>query len=69
MDYQNLFKTQNVFLTHFVEALNIWRLKCFSSNFPRDFRSGHNKSLDFYCLGALLYELVVGIPPYYSTNH
>ena len=26
-------------------------------------------SLDYYCLGALLYELVVGILPYYSTNH
>lgn len=25
--------------------------------------------LDYYCLGALLYELVVGVPPYYSLNH
>ena len=42
---------------------------------------GHNYSLDYYCLGALLYELVtgkkyfliiydilIGLPPYYSHN-
>lgn len=25
--------------------------------------------MDYYCLGALLYELVLGIPPYYSLSH
>ncbi|CAD8124688.1 unnamed protein product [Paramecium sonneborni] len=29
---------------------------------------GHNLQVDHYCLGALLYELVIGIPPYYSKN-
>lgn len=31
-------------------------------------KSGHNFLLDYYCLGALLYELVIGVPPYYSLN-
>ena len=31
-------------------------------------RSGHGKSVDWYLLGVLLYELVVGQPPYFTTN-
>ena len=31
-------------------------------------RSGHGKSIDWYLLGVLLYEMLVGIPPYYSNN-
>lgn len=31
-------------------------------------RSGHGKSVDWYLLGVLLYEMVVGMPPYYATN-
>jgi serum/glucocorticoid-regulated kinase 2 len=28
----------------------------------------HNKSLDFYHLGALLYEMVCGLPPFFSED-
>jgi len=31
-------------------------------------RSGHGKSVDWYLLGVLLYEMLVGIPPYYSNS-
>jgi serine/threonine protein kinase len=31
-------------------------------------RAGHGKSVDWYLLGVLLYEMLVGIPPYYSNN-
>jgi serine/threonine protein kinase len=31
-------------------------------------RSGHGKSVDWYLLGVLLYEMIVGVPPYYSSN-
>jgi serine/threonine protein kinase len=29
---------------------------------------GHGQSLDWYLLGVLLYEMIVGVTPYYSTN-
>jgi len=31
-------------------------------------RAGHNKTVDWYLLGVLLYEMLVGIPPYFSTQ-
>lgn len=31
-------------------------------------RSGHNKALDYYSLGALLYEMLTGLPPYFSED-
>ena len=55
-------------LTPFVAVLSIWPLKCCLSNAYILFRKGHSYEIDFYCLGALLYELVIGLPPYYSRN-
>ena len=31
-------------------------------------RSGHGKAVDWYLYGVVMYELLVGIPPYYTTN-
>jgi serine/threonine protein kinase len=31
-------------------------------------RSGHGKSVDWYLLGVLMYELLVGMPPYFTNN-
>jgi len=31
-------------------------------------RKGHGKAVDWYLLGVLLYEMLVGQPPYYSHN-
>jgi len=28
-------------------------------------RTGHGKSVDWYLLGVLLYEMLVGMPPYF----
>ncbi|CAG9329835.1 unnamed protein product [Blepharisma stoltei] len=31
-------------------------------------RKGHGKAVDWYLLGVLLYEMLVGVPPYYANN-
>jgi protein-serine/threonine kinase len=31
-------------------------------------RTGHGKAVDWYLLGTLLYEMIIGIPPFYSQN-
>ena len=31
-------------------------------------RTGHNRTVDWYLLGVLLYEMLVGVPPYFSNN-
>ena len=31
-------------------------------------KQGHTKSIDWYLCGVLLYELIVGLPPYYNNN-
>ncbi|OMJ27878.1 Serine/threonine-protein kinase Sgk1 [Smittium culicis] len=31
-------------------------------------RNPYGKEVDWYCLGAISYEMIYGLPPYYSTN-
>lgn len=31
-------------------------------------RQGHGKAVDWYLFGVLFYEMIVGFPPYFSTN-
>ena len=31
-------------------------------------RSGHTRSIDWYLLGVLIYEMLVGVPPYFNTS-
>lgn len=31
-------------------------------------RTGHGKSVDWYLLGVLFYEMMVGVPPYFTNN-
>ena len=32
-------------------------------------QKGHNKTVDIWCFGILLYEMVFGLPPFYNKNH
>ncbi len=31
-------------------------------------RAGHSKSIDWYLLGVLIYEMLVGVPPYFNPD-
>lgn len=31
-------------------------------------KSGHGKAVDWYLLGVLLYEMLIGVPPYFANT-
>jgi serine/threonine protein kinase len=31
-------------------------------------KDGHGKPVDWWCLGSIIYELIHGLPPFYSKN-
>ncbi len=31
-------------------------------------KTGHGKAVDWYLFGVLIYEMLVGMPPYFSNN-
>jgi len=31
-------------------------------------KEGHGKPVDWWCFGSMIYELVYGLPPFYSKN-
>lgn len=32
------------------------------------YRQGHGKPVDWWCLGSVTYEMIVGLPPFYSKS-
>jgi len=32
-------------------------------------QQGYTYAVDWYCLGALIHEMLIGLPPFYSTDH
>jgi len=32
------------------------------------YKQGHGKAVDWWCLGSLVYEMIVGLPPFYSKS-
>jgi serine/threonine protein kinase len=31
-------------------------------------KAGHGQAIDWYLLGVLIYEMIIGVTPYYSTD-
>jgi len=56
--------------THFVELRSIYvRVKAFNDLAPEMITgTGHDHTLDWWTLGVLIYEMIVGIPPFYNQN-
>ena len=49
---------------HFVEVLSNNKLKRYMSP-EMILTGGHDRCVDFYGMGALLYEMIFGFPPFY----
>ena len=32
------------------------------------FKVGHGKPVDWWCLGSVIFEMVQGLPPFYTPN-
>jgi hypothetical protein len=59
--------------THFVEHQNIcviFILRDSILNIAPEMiiGSGHDHTLDWWALGILIYEMIIGIPPFYNKN-
>ena len=57
-------------LTHFVELQSIYViLPIYYFKAPEMIvGSGHDHTLDWWALGILIYEMIIGIPPFYNKN-
>ena len=54
-------------LIHFVEVQsNFFKFRYMSPEMIQ--KGGHDRKVDFYGMGALLYEMVFGFPPFYTSN-
>lgn len=31
-------------------------------------KEGHGKAVDWWCLGSIIFEMITGLPPFYSKN-
>ena len=32
-------------------------------------KTGYDKTVDWWSFGVIIYEMLIGIPPFYSTDH
>jgi len=50
---------------HFVEVQSIFKNKRYMSP-EMILKNGHDRSVDYYGMGAILYEMIFGYPPFYN---
>lgn len=32
------------------------------------YKQGHGRPVDWWCLGSIIFEMLTGLPPFFSTN-